>query len=141
MPLLTIGISVLILDEGNNILLIKRADNDLWGLPAGSIELNESPETAAIREVKEETGLDIKSDDLNLINVFGGEEFFYTYPNGDQCSNIIISYSTRKFSGNLVQTTDETRESRFFNHKNLPQDIAKHEKIVLDYFIEHDKKE
>lgn len=83
-PIVTVGASAVILDRDSSVLLIKRNDNNLWALPAGSTEINENPQTTAIREIQEETGLLVNEDDLTLIQVFGGEDFFYTYPNGDQ---------------------------------------------------------
>ena len=70
-PLIVSGVVGLII-ENNGILLINRKDNDMWGLPAGSIELYESPQTAICREIFEETGLKVLETDIQLLNVFGG---------------------------------------------------------------------
>lgn len=138
-PVVVAGVSVIMINEKKEILLIHRKDNDLWGLPAGSIELNESPENAAKREVFEETGLMIKTDDLQLLNVFGGSDFFYTYPNGDQCSNVAISFCVTKVTGKLISETDETKNAKFFLKQNLPDNIAKHEIIMLNSFFDNRK--
>lgn len=138
-PLVVAGVAVIIHHE-EKILLIERHDNGLWGMPAGSIELHESPAEAAIREVYEETGLTIKKEDLRLLNVYGGPDFFYTYPNGDQCSNVATSYVAERFSGDLITETDETINAKFFPYKDLPRNIEKHEMIMINYFIEECKK-
>lgn len=66
-------------NEKGEVLLQKRSvDEDLWGLLGGAIEIGESIEEAAIREVKEETGLDIVVD--NLIGVYS--KYFTEYKNG-----------------------------------------------------------
>lgn len=136
-PVVVTGVSVIILNEKQEVLLVQRTDNHLWGLPAGSIEINETPEEAAVREVQEETGLLIKKNQVILNQVFGGSDFFYTYPNGDQCSNIVISYVTHNFTGELALCTEETKNARFFSWSNLPEKIARHEKIVLHSFAEN----
>lgn len=133
-PVVVAGVSVIILNDQQEVLLIQRTDNNLWGLPAGSIEINEAPEQAAIREVFEETGLTLEKEKLVLNQVFGGPDFFYTYPNGDQCSNIVASYMTQIFSGQLTTCTNETKNAKFFSWTELPQEIARHEKIMLDSF-------
>ena len=56
----TIGVFAAILDEKNRILFCHRTDHDLWNLPGGALEYSETPWDCAIRETKEETGLDIK---------------------------------------------------------------------------------
>lgn len=138
-PLVIAGVSVIIYHK-EKILLIERKDNGLWGMPAGSIEINEAPVEAAIREVMEETGLIIEKEELKLVNVYGGPDFFYTYPNGDQCSNVVTSYAAVRFSGDLLTETDETINAKFFCYESLPKNIAKHERIMIDYFRSEYKK-
>ncbi|MFZ7828655.1 NUDIX domain-containing protein, partial [Staphylococcus saprophyticus] len=53
------GVAVIILNEENQVLLQKRSDVGLWGIPSGHIEIGETVSEAAIREIKEETNLDI----------------------------------------------------------------------------------
>ncbi|MEJ7267185.1 NUDIX domain-containing protein, partial [Staphylococcus epidermidis] len=54
------GVAVIILNEENQVLLQKRSDVGLWGIPSGHIEIGETVSEAAIREIKEETNLDIR---------------------------------------------------------------------------------
>ena len=59
------GVGAIILNENNEILLQKRTNNvkvykNCWFIPCGSVEQNESPENAIIREIKEELGVDSK---------------------------------------------------------------------------------
>ena len=51
------SVQVVILDRDRGVLLLKREDFRVWSLPGGKIELGESPEAAAVREVQEETGV------------------------------------------------------------------------------------
>lgn len=133
-PLVVAGVVGLVVESGN-ILLVRRNDNDLWGLPAGSIELYESPHTAICRELYEETGLRALETDIKLINVFGGDNFSYTYPNGDECSFVSISFLIKNFAGTIVTKTDETNDCRFFPLDKLPDSIVKHELIQINDFV------
>lgn len=138
--IVTVGASVILVNEEGQILLIHRKDNGLWGLPAGSTEIKEAPIDTAIREVEEETGIQLTQNELNLVQVFGGENFFYTYPNGDQCSNVVISYSaTIKKSQDIAKITSETDDADWFYPSKLPSNIAHHEQIILKYFFNWSK--
>src|SRR5690606_4954954 len=89
-PIIMCGASVIILDNRGRILLHHRADNDSWGLPGGAMEIEESFEETAIREANEEVGLLCRN--IELFNVYSGEEFYYKYPNGDEVYNATAIY-------------------------------------------------
>ena len=59
-----VGCDVFVTNEKNEVLLIQRVDNKLWALPGGFHDLGETPAKCAIRECKEETGFDIKLNQL-----------------------------------------------------------------------------
>ena len=62
---------IFIFDDNNNFILIKRGNDpykDCWALPGGFVEYGESVETAAIREAKEETSIDVEL--IDLVNVY-----------------------------------------------------------------------
>jgi ADP-ribose pyrophosphatase YjhB (NUDIX family) len=63
-----VGGGAAIFDDGGRILLVRRSDDGLWCLPCGWVEPNESPEEAAVREVREEAGLEIQA--RQLVGVF-----------------------------------------------------------------------
>jgi ADP-ribose pyrophosphatase YjhB (NUDIX family) len=63
-----VGADAAIFDSSGKILLMKRVDNSKWCLPCGLVEAGESPEQAAIREAREETGLEVKI--LELVGVY-----------------------------------------------------------------------
>src|SRR5690348_16331207 len=81
-PLLLAAAGVVVVDELGRWLLQRRADDGLWGLIGGALELGESFEDAARRELYEESGLTVES--LLQLDVYSGSEFRLTYPNGDQ---------------------------------------------------------
>lgn len=118
--LLQDGAAAIIVNENGQILLQSRSDRDKWGLPGGCQELGERFEDTVIREIKEETNLDVKEEDLELIAVVSGESRRNEYPNGDVVINNTVLYCVKNYSGEL-KWDSESKEMRFFDLDNLPQ--------------------
>ena len=100
-PILQDGAAAIILDEDGRILLQSRSDRNKWGLPGGCQEVGESFEQVIIREVKEETNLDVKIEDLEFICTVSGKSRRNYYPTGDIVYNNTSLYCIRKYSGKL----------------------------------------
>ena len=118
--LLQDGAAAVIVNTKGEILLQRRTDKDLWGLPGGCQELGESFEETIIREIKEETNLDVEEKDLKLINIVSGKTRMNKYPNGDIVINNTALYYIEKYSGEL-KYNEESKELKFFDLNNLPQ--------------------
>lgn len=118
-PLLQVGASVIVEDEKGRILLQKRSDNHCWGYAGGSVELDETVEDAAKRELFEETGL--TAEHLELFGVFSGKDLHYVYPNGDEVSNVDIVYICRNYTGTLRKQENEVEELKFFALNEIPK--------------------
>jgi 8-oxo-dGTP pyrophosphatase MutT (NUDIX family) len=91
-----------VVDDGA-VLLQRRSDDGLWGLPGGAIELGESAAEAAKREVKEETGLDVHIEDLLGIYT----KYEHTYPNGDRAQPITVFFRCTPITSQPPAATDE----------------------------------
>lgn len=129
-PLIIVGASVLIFNENNELLLQHRKDNGCWGLIGGSMELGETLEEVAIREMYEESGL--IPTDLELLNVFSGQEFYYQYPHGDEVFNVIAAYECRSFSGELKYDEEEATAIAFFPLNQLPKKMSPPDQQVIN---------
>lgn len=110
---------VLVLDAQGRILLQLRQDNRTWGLNGGMMEIGESFEETARREVREETGLELEH--LELFELFSGPELIHTYPNGDVVANVAAVYLAREYRGSLKPDPEEVLELRFLSLKLCPQ--------------------
>lgn len=120
--LLQDGAAAAIVNENGEILLQSRADRDMWGLPGGCQEVGERFEDVVIREVKEETNLDVREEDLELIKVVSGMSRLNSYPNGDVVVNNTVFYLIRNYSGEL-KWDSESKEMRFFPIDALPENL------------------
>ena len=130
-PVLLIGAAILVVDADNRLLLMKRSDNNCWGIPGGSLEPGEVVESAAKRETLEETGLEVA--EMSLFGVFSGPELFYKYPNGDEVYNVIIVYLSRDWRGE-IKLNEEHTEWRWFAANEIPEDVSPPIQPVLEQF-------
>ena len=118
--LLQDGAAAIIVNDKGQILLQSRADRDKWGLPGGCQELGERFQDTVIREIKEETNLDVNEDDLELIDIVSGSSRRNDYPNGDVVINNTALYCVRNYSGEL-KWDSESKNMKFFDLDNLPE--------------------
>jgi ADP-ribose pyrophosphatase YjhB (NUDIX family) len=132
-PLILVGVLVMIFDENHNLLLQHRTDDNTWDFPGGFMELGESTEETARREVREETGLEIGK--MTLFNIFAGKEFFYTCPNGDKVFSVSPVYVTNDAHGALQPDGAEGSEVRFFPFHNLPSEMLPQVRMIIEGFL------
>ena len=118
-----------IFNDKGEVLLQRRGDFGKWGFPGGAVELGETPEMAAIREVKEETGLEVEIS--RLIGVY--TDCNMEYPNGDKAQSICIVYEFHVTGGELVCDGGETLELKYFSLEETPELFCKqHEETWRD---------
>ena len=116
-----------IFNEKGEVLLQKRTDSNKWGFPGGAIELGETPQMAAVREVKEETGLDVEAGELMGIYT----DLDMVYPNGDTAQSICIAFELNVIGGNLSCDKKETLELKYFPVDSAPALFCKqHEELM-----------
>jgi ADP-ribose pyrophosphatase YjhB (NUDIX family) len=110
----TIGVFTVIFDLKDRVLLCHRRDADVWNLPGGGMQLGELPTETAMRETKEETGLDVKV--TRLVGV-------YSKPK----NNDLVFVFHAEVIGGALNCTDEADQIEYFFVENLPENtIPKH---------------
>ena len=128
-PLIMVGSAVLVLNDKNQLLMMKRADNNNWGIPGGAMELGETAEETARRELFEETGLEV--DELKLFGVFSGKELYYQYPSGEEVYNVSIVFLAHDVHGSIKFLDGEHYEFRYFDLAQIPGNISPPIKPIL----------
>ncbi len=132
--LLQDGAAAIIVNENKEILLQSRADRNKWGLPGGCQELGETFEDTIIREIKEETNLDVLRKDLKLIDIISGKSRKNEYPNGDVVINNTVLYYIDTYKGKL-KWDEESKEMKFFSLDNLP--LNQNDKDLIERYREY----
>jgi ADP-ribose pyrophosphatase YjhB (NUDIX family) len=101
----------IIFDELDRILLVRQSQGEVWSAPGGSVDPNETPADAVVREVWEETGL--YTMPVRLLGVYGGPSCVVTYPNGDRTAYVMAVFECQVRGGALRPTSDETTAAAF----------------------------
>ena len=109
--------SVLCIDGEGRLLLGRRTDNHLWGYSGGGLEIGETVEECARRELLEEMG--IEADELTFFMINSGPESYMHYPNGDEVYYVEVIYICRRYSGELRMQPEELEELRFFRPEEV----------------------
>lgn len=104
----TIGAFAVILDADDQVLLSHRRDSNLWNLPGGRVQVDELPNDAAVREVREETGLLVEV--RRLVGVYG---------RNDQRADLVFTFECEITGGELV-ATDEADRHQWYHLDQLP---------------------
>ncbi len=109
-PFIIPAARAVLLDAEGRVLLIRRSDNKMWALPAGGIEAGESVTDCLRREVREETGLIVESEEAFAVYT----EPRFKPPSGGKGQLFTVAFRVDKWSGTLVTNTNETLDARFF---------------------------
>lgn len=137
-PLIMVGANVIVENAQGQILMHHRTDKDWWGLPGGGMELGESLEETAIREVHEEVNLNV--DELKLFNVYSGQDLHYIYPDGNEVYNVTATYICQSYEGDIIVEKTEGRDAKFFDIDQLPTNLSSTIVRILDDYIDYRKK-
>ncbi len=127
-PIINIGATIIVTNDKNELLLNLRSDTGTWGIIGGGMELGESLEETAARELWEEAGL--KAERFELLDVLSGKELFFRYPNGDETYTVIVLYKAVGVSGVLHINDGESRCLKYFFVNDLPQLESRAEYVI-----------
>lgn len=130
-PILMVGAAILVLDEQNRLLMMRRSDIGCWGIPGGATEPGEVVEEAAKRETVEEVNLQV--GEMSLFGVFSGPDLYYKYPNGDEVYNVTIVYLSRDWHGEIKLNGEHTGWNWYPVNK-IPEDLSPPIRPVIEKF-------
>ena len=112
------SVNAVVTNDQDEILLIRRSDNDNWAVPGGGIELGESMTQAAIRETREESGVDCEI--TGLVGIYTDPKHVILYTsNGEARQEFSIVLTARSVGGEPTPS-DESSEVRWVSHSDIP---------------------
>lgn len=116
-PIIAPGSAIIVLNEHKEILLQLRSDTNDWGLPGGGMEMGDSFEETAQKELFEETGL--IAQEMKLIGLASGKELYYQFPHGDEIYNATAIFEATTVTGTLKKN-EESSDLQYFSLNQLP---------------------
>jgi ADP-ribose pyrophosphatase YjhB (NUDIX family) len=128
-PLIIAGASTFIC-AGDRVVLQRRADNDAWVVPGGALELGERIDQTAVREAREETGLEVEP--VRLVGIYSEPRWIAAYPQGDRVQVFVALFECRVIGGALKSDGVETTDVRWFSLDALPADLPERARIRID---------
>ena len=121
------AVSAVVTDEAGRILMIRRADNDLYAIPGGAQDIGETVTEAVIRETREETGIDIEV--TSLVGIYSDPRHVIAYDDGEVRQEFSICFRARAAGGSL-QTSNESKEALWATQGQL-HELTIHPSIRL----------
>ena len=128
-PIMSCSCGVIIENAAGEIILQKRRDNGCWALIGGAMEMSETFEEAAKREVKEESGLSLGK--LEIFKLCSGRDCIIEYPNGDVTFGPGIIFLTKEYEGEIEGDPKEVIEHRFFKKSEIPENLNGFDKAAI----------
>ena len=101
------------------MLLEHRADSERWAIIGGSLKTNESLVDCAIREVREETSINLDKDMVDLFKIYDDPSIIISYPDGNIYRSITVVYYLKLLEQPNLVVSEESRELCFFSQTEL----------------------
>jgi len=124
---IVVAVTAFVQDDQGRLLMIRRTDNDLYSIPGGAQDVGETIGHTVVREVKEETGVDV--DPVDLIGIYSDPAHVIAYTDGEVRQQFSICFRARLVGGEL-RTSNESSEVHWINRIDLDE-LNIHPSILL----------
>jgi ADP-ribose pyrophosphatase YjhB (NUDIX family) len=127
--------SAIVTNERGQILLHRRSDNQLWALPGGTMEIGESIGQTVMREVEEETGLQVEPE--LIVGIYSNPKHVVEFADGEVRQEFSICF-TCHIVGGEPRTSEESSELAFFTPQEI-EHLSMHEsiRVRIKHYLEH----
>lgn len=128
------SVTAVVTNDDGDILLIHKTDNDLWALPGGGHDIGESIADTVVREVKEETGVDVEV--TGIVGLYTDPRHVMAYDDGEVRQQFSICFTTRMLGGELT-TSSESKAVKWVTPNKLDK-LSMHASMRrrIDHYVE-----
>ena len=128
------SVTAIVPNDQGKLLLVHKTDNDLWALPGGAMDVGESMADTVVREVKEETGIDVEV--TGVVGIYTNPNHVMAYDDGEVRQQCSICFTTKMLGGRLA-TSSETSEVKFVAPARLDGlNIHPSMRLRIDHYLE-----
>jgi 8-oxo-dGTP pyrophosphatase MutT (NUDIX family) len=128
---IVVAVTVFVVDDQDRVLLIQRTDNGLWALPGGAQDFGEYIAETAVRETREETGVDIRV--TGIVGIYTNPNHVIEYSNGEVRQQFSICFRAEDLGGE-PSTSDESSAVRWVARAELDTlDIHPSMRLRIDH--------
>ncbi|MCX4688777.1 NUDIX domain-containing protein [Kitasatospora purpeofusca] len=132
---LVVAASAVVTDGEGRVLLQRRVDNGLYALPGGAMDLGESLPGAAVREVREETGLEVEI--TGIVGTYTDPRHVIAYSDGEVRQQFNVCFTAR-ITGGELRISEESTDLRFVAPEEIGELPMHHtQRLRLRHFLEH----
>lgn len=129
------SVTVIATNQAGELLLVHKTDNNRWALPGGGMDPGESIAQAAVRETKEETGMDVQV--TGVVGLYTNPNHVIAYDDGEVRQQFSVCFTTDLIGGQLA-TSSETNEVGFVPlHRLDDLNIHPSMRLRIDHWLEH----
>ena len=107
---LVVAVAAVVRDESGRLLLIERTDNGLWAVPGGAQDIGETTREAVVREVREETGVEVEV--TGIAGIYSDPRHVIAYDDGEVRQEFSIVFRARPVGGQL-RPSAESRQAQW----------------------------
>lgn len=129
------SVNVFVVNERDEVLMIRRTDNGNWAVPGGAIDLGESVPQAAVRETEEESG--ITCEITGIVGTYSDPKHIVYYTSDDEArQEFSIALTARPVSGE-PRTSDESQEVVWLPREKLAElTMDRSMRLRIDHFLQ-----
>ena len=130
------SVNVVVVNDDGEILMIRRTDNDNWAVPGGAIDLGESMSQAAVRETKEESGIDCEI--TGLVGIYSDPRHVLHYTSNDEVRQEFSIVLTARPTGGRPTPSDESREVHWVKPADIESlQMDRSMRLRIGHYLEH----